>query len=81
MLQYDPHEIAITSFYLSTKTEECFVKISDIANHSQKPIETITKQEVPILEASKFKLKCWHPWHPLQGFLLDLKLVYKENKT
>lgn len=79
-LEYDPTHVAIACLFLASKTEECYVPLEHLAQKAKVPKDRILALEVPILQASRFKLKCWHPFHPLECFLIDVKNLYKKQK-
>jgi len=79
-LEFDPSHVAIACLFLASKTEECYVPLEVLSRKAKVPAEKILALEVPILQASRFKLKCWHPFHPLECFLIDVKNLFKKEK-
>lgn len=79
LLEYNPRDVAVTCIYLATKTEEHFVPLERIVKLSRVSRENIVNLEVIVLQAQQFKLKVFHPFNPLQCFLIDIRIIFKKS--
>jgi len=76
-MDYHPKEILATCVYLSCKTEEFNVSISqfvgNIKGDKLKAMDIILSNELLLMQQLNYYLTVHNPFRPIEGFLIDIK--------
>lgn len=82
MFEFDPKEILITCIFLATKTEHCYISLSDYLKKLPKiEINTIKKLEFVVCKSLNYQFFVHHALFPLRGIFYDLqRRINKDGK-
>lgn len=77
-MEYHPKHILVTCAYLAAKIEEFNVSmnqfVKNIKGDREKAAEIVLNNELLLLHKINYQLIVWHPYRPLEGFLIDIKV-------
>uniref|UniRef100_A0A1B6D0D8 Cyclin-like domain-containing protein n=2 Tax=Clastoptera arizonana TaxID=38151 RepID=A0A1B6D0D8_9HEMI len=78
VMEHHPKEILVTCVYLAAKIEEFFLPlfkfVANLKGNQENAREVILSKEIVILEYLNFNLVVYHPFKPLDGFFIHLKV-------
>lgn len=82
-MEYPPKHIMVTCVYLAAKIEEFNVSMQQFVNNVRgdrdKASEIVLNNELLLLHRLNYQLTIWHPYRPIEGFLIDLKALFKDS--
>lgn len=77
-MEYHPKHIMVTCVYLATKIEEFNVSlqefVTNIKGDRKKASFIVLNNELLVLHELKYQLIIWHPFRPIEGFMIDIKV-------
>lgn len=79
-MEYPPKHIMVTCVYLAAKIEEFNVTmqqfVTNVRGDREKASEIVLNNELLLLHKLNYQLTIWHPYRPIEGFLIDIKVNY-----
>eukprot|EP01112_Ceratiomyxa_fruticulosa_P010569 TRINITY_DN2807_c0_g1_i1.p1 TRINITY_DN2807_c0_g1~~TRINITY_DN2807_c0_g1_i1.p1 ORF type:complete len:311 (+),score=29.35 TRINITY_DN2807_c0_g1_i1:292-1224(+) len=73
IIDYNVKYIAPTCVYISCKIEENYIDVEEFCKVINYKADQILKLEVKVMETLKFQFVVYHPYRPLDGFVMDIK--------
>lgn len=77
-MEHHPKHIMVTCVFLATKIEEFNVTmqqfVSNIKGDRTKASDIVLNNELLLLHRLKYHLTISHPYRPVEGFLIDIKV-------
>eukprot|EP00741_Cyanophora_paradoxa_P016016 tig00000042_g15462.t1 len=70
IIERDPRQILMVCIYVACKTEESYVSAEMLGRELKQEPKAILDAELPLLEALKFNLICYHPSRSITGYLV-----------
>lgn len=81
-MENHPKHIMVTCVFLATKIEEFNVKMQQFVNNIKgdrtKASEIVLNNELLLLHRLKYHLTISHPYRPVEGLLVDIKVLIVE---
>lgn len=78
VIEHHPKNIMVTCIFLAAKIEEFNVTmeqfVANIRGDRQRASDIVLKNELLLLHSLKYHLTIWHPYRPIEGFLIDIKV-------
>jgi len=72
VIDYNVKFIAPTCVYVSCKIEENYIDVEDFCKIINYKPDQIIKLEIKVMETLKFQFVIFHPYRPLEGFVIDI---------
>lgn len=80
VMDYHPKNVMVTCVYLACKVEEFNVSITqfvaNIKGDREKAMDVILNNELLLMQQLNYHLTIHNPYHPIEGFLIDIKTRY-----
>lgn len=77
VIEHPPKNIMVTCIYLAAKIEEFIVTmeqfVSNIRGDKKRASDVVLQNELLLLHRLNYQLTIWHPYRPVEGFLIDIK--------
>lgn len=77
-MEHHPKHIMVTCVFLATKIEEFNITmdqfVSNIRGDKSKAAEIVLNNEMLLLNRLNYELTISHPYRPVEGFLIDIKV-------
>lgn len=78
-MNYHPKHVLVTCVYLASKVEEFNVSmaqfVANIKGDRSKAQDIVLNMELLLMQELKYQLTIHNPYRPIEGFLIDLKVV------
>jgi cyclin H len=79
-MDYHPKQMLITCLYLACKVEEFNVSIeqfiANVRGDKKKATDIVLSNELLLMHELKYHLSVHNPIRPVEGFFIDLKVIY-----
>lgn len=77
-MEHHPKHIMVTCTFLAAKIEEFNVSmqefITNVRGDRGKARKIVLENELLLLHRLNYQLTIWHPYRPIEGFLIDIKV-------
>jgi cyclin H len=79
-MDFHPKQILVTCVYLAAKVEEFNVSmtqfVANVRGDREKASDIVLNNELLLMQQLKYHLNVYNPLRPIEGFLIDLKVIF-----